>query len=965
MRRSQIGILLARLSWAVFLALSVESKVFAEPKEPADSANAIDFDRDIVPILTRNCLSCHDAEDPAGGLDLTRRDSALAGGESGLAALTPGDPDRGQLVDRVAAKSMPPPKSGRSLSDREIEILRTWVRQGSTWPEGRVLNPFEFTTDSRAGLDWWSLRPPQSPPVPAVVGQATSRSPVDAFLIERLAREGLSFSSPADRATWIRRAKFDLLGLPPSPEEIADFLVDDSPQAYERVIDRFLASPRYGERWARHWLDVARFAESNGYETNTARANAWPYRDWVIRAFNDDLPYPTFIRDQLAGDQFGEDAATGFLVAGAHDIVGIKNIEGQLQQRANDLDDILSTTITAFLGVTIGCAKCHNHKFDPITQVDYYAIQAIFAGVQHGEREVQGADSEKARRRAQEIRERLAYIEERSRYLLASVEPLAAVPNGASASKNSPVPAELRRPVDPLGSVDRFAPVLAKRARFTVLATNGSEPCLDELAIYSPTEPTRNIALASSGAQASASGVYSNGALPIHQIAHLNDGLVGNNHSWISNEVGVGWAQIELPKEMEIDRVEWARDREGTYRDRLPTRYRIEVQRGAEPWRAVATSEDRAPFVEGEPSLAYAENRLAANDLLEYRSLLAERESLLAESRTFENPRMYVGTFSAPEPTRRLYRGEPMQPREVVAPGMIACLGGAPRILPEASESERRLELANWIGARENPRAARVIVNRVWQHHFGDSLTRSPSDLGWHGGLPSHPELLDYLAVDFMERGWSIKSLHRTLLLSDAYRQSSGVDSKARDRDADNRLLWRYSPRRLEAEPIRDAILSVSGKLDERMGGPGYDAFLPNSNYVKVYLPKVEFGPAEWRRMIYEAKPRMEQDPTFGAFDCPDAAATRPKRARSTTALQALNLLNGSFVNQQAGFFADRLAAEAPGDVEAQVRRAFSLAFGRPPEDDEKLASRQLIERHGLAAFCRALFNANEFVFVN
>ena len=313
-----------------------------------------------------------------------------------------------------------------------------------------------------------------------------------------------------------------MLGLPPTPDEIDEFLADAGADAYERLIDRLLASPHYGERWGRHWLDVMRFGETDGYETNKPRRTAWPYRDYVIDALNDDKPYAQFILEQLAGDQVGADAATGFLVGGTHDVVGIQNIEGQLQQRANDLDDILSTTATAFLGMTAGCARCHDHKFDPISQRDYYALQAVFAGVKHGERELKPADYEDRLREEPAVRRELASIERR----LAEFEPLAQVTDGA---------APQRAPVHATTNVDRFVPVPAKYVRFTVLATNGAEPCLDELEIYSAESSPRNVALASAGAKATTSGVYSDGASPLHRLEHVNDGQYGNARSWISS----------------------------------------------------------------------------------------------------------------------------------------------------------------------------------------------------------------------------------------------------------------------------------------------------------------------------------------------------------------------------------------------------------------------------------------------
>jgi hypothetical protein len=900
-----------------------------------------DFERKIAPLLAKHCVGCHNESESSGGLNLTTAATVLAGGESGPAVVA-GNLDESWLVQRIIAGEMPPPGKGAPVSEAEQTAIVEWVTAGATWPAERVVSPYEVTTDRRAGFDWWSLQPVVRPEVPA----NDAANPIDAFLKAKLAEAGLSFSPPADRASFIRRATFDLLGLPPTPEEIQAFVADPAPDAYEQLVDRLLASPRYGERWGRHWLDVVRFGETNGYETNTPRANAWPYRDYVIDAFNNDLPFDRFVREQLAGDQLYADVATGFIVGGTHDIVGIAEPVGSLQQRMNDLDDFVATTGTAFLGLTTGCARCHDHKFDPITQRDYYALQAVFAGVMHGERRIAPPDHPERLAREPEIRRQLAEIERE----LVSLEPLA---------NPHPEAAPQRRQVEPRKNIDRFAPTLAKYVRFTVLSTNQSEPCIDELEVFTAEETPRNVALASAGATVAASGVYANGSEPIHQISHVNDGQYGNGRSWISESNGQGWVQIELPQAEMIERLEWARDREGVFADRVATNYRIEVAAEPGQWVLVAASNDRIPYGEKAPEVAPG-----ASDAARYQELLAKRDALTAELPEQGGMSVYCGTFQQPGPTHRLHRGDPQQPKEVVSASGIGALGKKWELPTDAPEAERRLALANWIASAENPLTARVIVNRVWHYHFRTGLVDSPSNFGFNGGQPSHPELLDWLAADLIDGGWRLKRLHRMIMLSDAYRQSSDSSADGLAKDASDRLLWRFPPHRLEAEPLRDAILLTSGKLDLKMGGPGYDAFQPNDNYVHVYIPRETFGPAEWRRMIYQSKPRMVQDNTFGVFDCPDAASVVPRRNVSTTALQALSLLNSPFMMQQAGFFAERLQAEAGDDAAAQVERGFWLAFGRAPSEEEKTAAVALVNEHGLLHFCRALFNADEFVYV-
>jgi Protein of unknown function (DUF1553)/Protein of unknown function (DUF1549) len=718
--------------------------------------------------------------------------------------------------------------------------------------------------------------------------------------------------------------------LPPTPAEIAGFVADPAPDAYERLVDRLLASPAYGERWARHWLDVVRFAESDGFETNLARLRAWPYRDYVIAALNDDKPYDRFVTEHLAGDALGADAATGFLVAGPYDRVKSPDPALTLQQRADELHDMVATTASTFLGLTVGCARCHDHKFDPIIQADYYALSAVFSGVQHGERSVERPEETKQRiARAAELRRDLERLDRE----LEDAEPLAR-PDGTAGR---------RPPVNARRNVERFAPVEAKFVRFTVLATTDAEPCIDEMEVFAAGPDRRNIAL---GAKPTSSGNYAGSDR--HKLEHINDGQYGNARSWISNEHGRGWVQLELSEPIIIDRVVWGRDREQQYTDRLPTRYRIEVATEPDIWKVVASSDDRQHY--GNATKAGAES--------------GRRLDLLRRLKEAEQPASYVGVFVKPDPTFRLHRGDPMQPRESVAAAVPGAVGPKLQFPADAPDRDRRLALARWLTDPANPLPARVMVNRLWHYHFGRGIVDTPSDLGAHGGKPSHPELLDWLAAEFVESGWSLKHVHRLIVTSATYRQSSAANNAGRAADAQARLLWRFPPRRLEAEAIRDAMLFVSGALDRRMGGAGFDLFEPNANYVKVYVPKREFGPAEFRRMVYQSRPRMQPDDTFGAFDCPDGGQIAPARTRSTTPLQALNLLNSPFVIQQADVLANRLRREAGDDAAAQVRRAFLLAFGREPVAEERDAAVRLIDGHGLAAFCRALFNANEFLFV-
>ena len=556
-------------------------------------------------------------------------------------------------------------------------------------------------------------------------------------------------------------------------------------------------------------------------------------------------------------------------------------------------------------------------------------------------------------------------------------------------------------------NIERFPAVKAKRLRFTVARTSDAEPCIDEIEIYTAQPNPTNVALASAGTKPTASSVFPNS--DIHRIEHINDGKVGNSHSWISNERGKGWVELEFPKELIINRIIWGRDREQQFSDRLALDYRIEVAVGSNDWRLVASSQDRVPYLAARPNLPdLTINDLSETNAGELKQLLAKRTELEARIKEFTTgPQVYAGKLTEkPEPTHRLQRGDPMQEREVIEPGVLSTVtlgapaslpaspkesqlagkdAGAPRVTALTDDQQRRLTLARWIANPANPLPARVMVNRLWQHHFGEGLVSTPSDFGRNGARPSHPELLDWLAAEFMApatsvdafnrsivkpidastaRPWSLKHIHRLIVTSATYRQASVSCSEAIAADATSRLLWRFPPQRLEAEPLRDTILAVSGKLDLKPGGPGFSAFEPNDNYVRVYNPKKEFGPDEWRRMVYMTKVRMQQDATFGAFDCPAGGQIAPKRMRSTTPLQALNLLNSEFMLQQAGFFATRLQKEAGKDVKSQVHLAFGLAFNRAPGPDELKSAQELISQYGLLVFCRAIFNSNEFMFV-
>ncbi|MEO6740483.1 MAG: DUF1553 domain-containing protein, partial [Chthoniobacteraceae bacterium] len=516
----------------------------------------------------------------------------------------------------------------------------------------------------------------------------------------------------------------------------------------------------------------------------------------------------------------------------------------------------------------------------------------------------------------------------------------------------------LRPPVNAQLNEEAFPATEAVAVKFSILATSGAEPCIDELEIYDV--DGKNVALATNGAKATASGTLK--GYEIHKLEHINEGQTGNSHSWISDTKGAGWVQIDFPAKVRIQRIVWSRDREGRLKDRVPVKYRIEAATAREKWTPLASSDDRQP-AGGKKGAELDFANLSATDATAARKIVADIADL--QSRIAKHGKgAWVGTFSAkPERTHRLYRGEPMQKREVVAPDALSVLGTLGLAVDEP-EQQRRVRLAEWIASPRNPLTARVLVNRLWHYTFGNGLVDTPSDFGANGSRPTHPELLDWLADEFVKGGWSIKHIQRLILMSAAFQQSSAPRADAAKVDADGRYLWRYTPRRLEAEAIRDSMLAVSGALDLKMGGPGFYLMDVVTENVMHYFPKEKYTPAEYRRMVYLFRIRAAQDGVFGAFDCPDGGSVMAKRSRSNTPLQALNLFNSSFILQQSEILAQRLQSEAGEAPAAQAALAFRLFYSRSPDAYEQRNSEAMIREHGLRSFARALYNTSEFLFI-
>ncbi len=940
-------------------------------------AAPVDFVRDVRPIFEQHCYSCHGPDKRKSGLRLDVKEAALKGGDNHGPDILPGNAKDSPLIHFITTADedelMPP--DGK-LSTSEIETLTRWVNEGAPWPDGIDPAKLEDKTDH------WSFKPlaedsstrssalkahPRSGGLKAPQALSKRRSlELDAFIDTKLAGHGLRRSAPADPVSLIRRIAFDLTGLPPTPEQVEAFVAECRSgssfvirhSSLEKLVNQFLASPRYGERWAQHWLDVVRYADTHGFEVNTERPNAWPYRDYVIRSFNADIPYDRFIKEQIAGDAVGEDAATGFLVTASVLLPGQigKDEPSKRLARQDSLDEIVTNIGQTFLGLSVGCARCHDHKFDPISAKDYYAMQAFIAGVEYKERELRTPEALAARAEMQKLKALITGLDKQ----LAHFVPLAK--SGVT-----------RPMVNARENKDRFAPVQAKRVRFTIRETNNREPCIDELEVF--TTAGENIAR---DAAVTASG--ENVTADRHELRFINDGNYGNSRSWMSNETGKGWVVLEFNREHEIDRVAWGRDRQGRYADRLAISYVIETADDSGVWKVAADSGDRQRYdARNSSQPAFSAKGLGKDETAVAKRLMTEKTRLESRLKVTEAAqKVFAGVFRQPDDIHLLNRGDPEQPQDRVTPAVPAVFGEL-KLPKEIAEPERRQALADWIASPENPLTARVMVNRIWQGHFGVGLVETASDFGRSGMKPTHPELIDWLAAEFIRGGWSVKHMHRLIMLSETYRQQSvdsgqlsvGSQNSALSTDdgspavidSEARLLWRYPSRRLEAEAIRDSILAVSGRLNVKMYGRGYDLFDKRGG-LTGFTPVESFTGDGLRRMIYAHKVRRETEAVFGAFDCPDAGQSTARRVESTTPIQALNLFNSRFVLDQADALAARVQKEAGDGIAEQITRAFHLALSREPTAEELKEIEPVVRQHSLAVLCRAIFNSNEFLFV-
>ena len=978
------------------------------------------FDSQIRPLLQKRCTECHGAKKQKGELRLDAKTFAFKGGHDGPTILA-GKPAESPLFKRITSRDrdtrMPP--EGEPLSNEEIALVKEWIASGAVWPE---------TDDNRSAAaehrsQHWSVQPlrnfqsegsllrisrPTTNGLPPVLQTLElppdSPSPLDALIRNFLRESALTMAPEADRRTLIRRLSFDLHGLPPPPEKVERFCADPDPKAYERLVEEMLASPHFGERWARHWLDIAHYADTHGFERDQLRPNAWRYRDYVINAINGDKPFDRFLREQIAGDIFTPEnpeaiVATGFLAAGPWDFVGQVETKSDMLRRAaraGDLDDMVTQVITATMGITIHCARCHDHKLDPITQGEYYSLCSVFAGVKRGERVV---DEEAAKRAAKE-KTRLNNAISNTRTQIAKlagegIELAKLFPDGSGIdlSNGSLTTSKqgyhrdiqsnrLQKVSDVPGVLWVFLPdgkgsvkVNQDKEVKGIPATSGH--FWDVIA---------NRAL---NAQRTTKLGDTDFAIKPHTLLamHANSGITfdlaylrekgGFGPARLGGILGFGADQsaaatradfsVFVDGDLKFQRLKLRKDETVTLD--------VEIPAAAKNLTLVATdggdgiSSDLLFLGDAKLLPETAHTSLNEKDAEELAKLRTQLKTLEQTINGMAEPEKVYAVLPTGEPiiTKIQRRGNPEDEGPEVTPAAFAWPAHAPANFGnnDMPETERRRALADWIVHPANPLTARVLVNRLWHHHFGQGIVSTPSDFGLGGARPTHPELLDWLATELLRSGWSVKHVHKLILLSATYRQSSNVSNPAAAAiDAQNQRLWRQNPRRLDAESLRDAVLSVSGKLNPERGGPGFKDFKYTEAYAPIYEYITPDSPALFRRSIYRFVVRTTPHQFMTTLDCPDPANLTPTRTQTTTALQALTLSNNAFMLRMAEAMAVRIETET-GASDAQIQRAFALALQRKASATEAGAAVTLVREHGLFALCRTLLNTNEFVYID
>lgn len=974
----------------------------------SNAQGADDSFKPVAEILQRQCLSCHNSVDRKGDFSLQLASELF---ESGY--VDPGDSAASHLVAAITSTNGKPPampKNGKPLSQKEVAAIKKWIDAGAKWPD-----EFRLEEPVVDDFDWWSLQSIVRPSVPALSEQSDRdwiRTPIDAFIASQHQRRGLIRSPEADRRTLIRRLTFDLIGLPPTPAEVNAFVNDADPQAYERLVDRLLASPQYGERWARHWLDVVKYADTCGYDKDKLRPNAWPYRDYVIRSINNDKPYARFVREQIAGDVLYPGTADGilglgFIAAGPWDFIGHvevpeAKIDGMVA-RHTDRDEMVTNTLNTFCSTTIQCAQCHNHKFDPFTQQHYYSLQAVFAAVDRAERvfdespsverqriELQTKlDAAKTKQRTLEAEiatdggKRLAELEKQVRDLKPRTVPKAKRPEYGyhsnivkSANVSKWVEVDLEQEVDVTKIVlrpchDEFNGIgsgfgFPVRYRVTGVAADSNRevvlldrtardvpnPLLSPVEIQAGRQKLRTIRVtATKLALRSNDYMLALAEVQVFDASGKNVALKKTVRSLDSIQAPVRWARKNLTDGI------WPAGAE-------PNAQRLLEQAQAERDKLLAkvmTPERVKRRDEVSKQIASLDKQIKA---------LPKGRLVYSAATNFNAQGNFKPTMGKPRTIRFLHRGNITQPRDEVSPGTIPLRADDTWQFDFDAghdEGDRRARLANWITDTNNPLTWRSIVNRLWLYHFGRGLVNSPNDFGRMGQLPTHPELLDWLAAEFRDNGQSFKHIHRLIVTSAVYRQASVEHAANAKIDSGNQYLWRMNRRRLEAEEIRDAILSVSGRMHQRMGGPGYYLFVLERTAHSPHYEYHKFDPsdaASHRRSVYRFIVRSQPDPFMTTLDCADSSQSTPKRDETLTSLQALSLLNNRFNLEMARRFAERIDRQGD-DLGARVNRAFQLVTARQPTRDEQRELTAYAASHGTANLCRVLFNLSEFVYLD
>jgi len=961
-----------------------------------------------IKIIVENCLECHSGAKPKGGLDLSTRENLFKGGDNGP-GVEINNLLKGQIQEVLDEGRMPPKKT---LDKKSSTHLKSWITSGAKYPTSKI-DIFSTTTSKRAGKDWWSLRPLQNTPFPTAFNNALILQPLDSFIFDNLKKLDLKPSELADRRTLIRRVFHDLIGTPPTPEEVSAFLKDQAPNAFSTLVEKLLASPHYGEKWARHWLDIVRYGESDGFERNNPRINSWHYRDWVIKALNSDMPYDQFVQMQIAGDTVAtgsEDSvkAMGFLVAGIHNTVLGSNADAKEQARQDEMEDLVSSIGQTFLGLTVNCARCHDHKFDPISQQDYYKMVASLSGIRHGEVAIPNALTDQKILTLREKTNQLLKVQaELEKSVLAKIgikpdtvisKPIAQWDfrkNLNDSQNNFSLKLEGGAKLTPLGlELDGKSAVV----RSSPLKRELKEKTLETLVLINNLEQrgggvltieTHNgtlfdsivFAEQSSGKWMAGSNFFQrtqpfNGDTenethlkPIHlAITYSADGkITAYRNGKIYGNAYKSNSASHFPAGDSIIAFGIRHEPPGGNRHFAGTIVKARVFD-----KALNDKEVKLLFDQLDTSFSEKEffEQLTPPQLLIHQENSKFLLQLAQELKAHESKKTnasYSAVSSTPVPTKFLNRGQVTDPGREVYPGNLQALSFIKSNQPDlqnASDKERRFALAKWITNNDNPLFSRVIVNRIWHYHFGAGIVDTPSDFGFNGSKPSHPELLDYLSEMFVRSGYSLKQLHRTILLSRTYQQSSRPNFDGLTKDFDNRLLWRWSPRRLDGEVIRDSALQVCGLQNQEMNGASFSDyktdFFNGTNYFTP-IEKLDFPLS--KRSIYRFTPRGANQGLLDSFDCPDNSSAAPKRSRTTTPAQTLAFWNGSFTQYLADSYPSNFSNfNSLRSSELKVKHIFMNILQRNPSEKELTTAINLIEKHEHTPLIRSLLNTNEFL---